>query len=225
MATPYALVSFERTTSTQDDARRLLGRTPMLVVADHQTHGRGRAGSDWANAPQALAASLAFRCDWPSETWPRLTLVAGVAAVRVLGWGVGLKWPNDVVRSECKLGGILTEVSDGTVVIGWGANLYWPDPPEGVGAVFDSIPLGSNAVRIAQNWTEELLALVELGPQEWPHEEYRQCCATLGRTITWEPDGEGRAVDVDASGALAVDTHSGLVHLTAGAVREVRSAP
>lgn len=232
MATPYAMVLLDRTTSTQDDARRLLGINPMLVVAGGQTEGRGRSGAVWTNAPQALAASLAFRCEWPTDTWPRLTLIAGVVAARVIGAGVGLKWPNDIVADgadaavgdERKVGGILTEAADGVVVVGLGLNLFWPDPPEGVGAIFEVVPPSTEGGRLAQNWTEGMLTMLGAGPQSWPLDEYRRRCVTIGRSITWAPAGLGQAVDVDLSGALVVDTTEGRVNLIAGAVREVRVA-
>ena len=225
MATPYALVSCERTTSTQDDARRLIGRYPVLVVAEQQSSGRGRSGADWENAPSALAASLAFRPAWPPELWPRLTLVAGIAATRVLGDELRLKWPNDVMRGEAKIGGILTEVSGGVAVVGWGANLFWPDAPEGVGAMFDSHPRSDIAIEIAQAWTEQLLAMAEGSADEWPLDEYRSKCQTIGREITWKPGGRGIVTGVDKTGGLVVSTNEETVTLSAGSVQEVRSLP
>ena len=223
MATPYALVYHEKTTSTQDEARRLLGRHPMLVVAGEQTVGRGRSGAGWENAPQALAASLAFRPNWPSDMWPRLTLVAGVAAARVLG--LSLKWPNDVMRDDAKIGGILTEVSGAVAVIGLGLNLHWPDPPTGMGAVFDEAPASGTAIEMAQAWTEQVLGIVEDGPERWPLDEYRARCRTIGREITWKPDGRGLVTGIDATGALEVTTADGATTLGVGAVHEVRPLP
>jgi BirA family biotin operon repressor/biotin-[acetyl-CoA-carboxylase] ligase len=223
MATPYALVYHGKTTSTQDEARRLLGRHPMLVVAGEQTVGRGRSGAGWENAPQALAASLAFRPNWPSDMWPRLTLVAGVAAARVLG--LSLKWPNDVMRDDAKIGGILTEVSGAVAVIGLGLNLHWPDSPTGMGAVFDEAPASGTAIEMAQAWTEQVLGIVEDGPERWPLDEYRARCRTIGREITWKPDGRGLATGIDATGALEVTTADGATTLGAGAVHEVRPLP
>ena len=232
MATPYALLSLEKTTSTQDLAMRYVGRYPILIVAREQTAGRGRQGAQWNNAPEALAASLSFRPDWPTDTWPRLTLIAGVAAARVLGHHVSLKWPNDLVRAQnetnpasgdaLKIGGILTEAGGEVVTIGLGVNLLWPEAPEGFGSVFDS-ELVVPAVALAQNWADELFEIVALGPGAWPVEEYRRRCRTLGRSINWQPDGNGRAVDIDVNGALLVDKEGRRVALTAGAVREVRS--
>ena len=225
MATNYETLVLERTTSTQDEVRMRAGDVPLLVVAGGQTRGRGRSGSGWDTAPRALAASLGLRPSWPSSSWPLMTLIAGVAALRSLGEraaGVTLKWPNDLMRGNDKLGGILTEASAGLVVVGWGGNLYWPDPPVGRGAVFREDPGPGAAARIANRWAEQLLGLLSNEVEDWPYDEYRRRCSTIGQEITWVPDGRGRAVDVSQAGGLVVATSRGPLTLTSGAVTEVR---
>ena len=225
MPRPYETVVLDRTTSTQDEVRTRVEAIPLLVVAGRQTRGRGRSGADWVNAPRALAASIGFRPSWPSYAWPLATLVAGVAAVRALGdqaAGITLKWPNDLMRGEDKLGGILTEASGGLVVVGWGANLHWPDPPVGRGAVYRSDPGPDAALGIARRWAEDLLGLVAGDPDEWPYDDYRHRCSTIGREVTWNPNGRGRAVDISHEGGLVVATPDGRVTLVSGAVSEVR---
>ncbi|MXZ07308.1 MAG: biotin--[acetyl-CoA-carboxylase] ligase [Acidimicrobiia bacterium] len=225
MDTNFETVVLDETTSTQDEVAKRLGSAPLLVVARSQTRGRGRSGADWANAPRAVAASLGFRPIWPTSRWPLITLVSGVAAVRALRYhpdGLTLKWPNDLMRGDEKLGGILTEAGGGRVITGWGANLYWPDPPCGWGAIFDEDPGVEAAVELGRSWAGELLEMVSRPVDLWPHEEYRRLCSTLGRLITWVPDGRGRAVTVSPQGGLEVATARGPVTLTAGEVTELR---
>ena len=225
MATPYETLVLERTTSTQDEVRTRAGDHPLLVVAGLQTDGRGRSGAGWDTAPRALAASLGVRPSWPSSSWPLMTLMAGVAALRSLGDradGMTLKWPNDLMMGNDKLGGILTEASGGLVIVGWGANLYWPDPPVGRGSVFRDDPGPRAAVRVARRWTEEMLGLLSREAAEWPRDEYRRSCSTIGEHITWRPDGRGRAADVTPEGGLVVATRGGTVVITSGEVTEVR---
>ena len=225
MDRPYETLILERTTSTQDEVRRRIGALPLLVVAGYQTRGRGRSGADWITAPRALAASLGFRPSWPSSSWPLTTLVSGVAALRSLGEraaGMTLKWPNDLMRGDAKLGGILTEASGGLVVVGWGANLHWPDPPVGRGAILANDPGPEAAAGIASRWAEEFLGLVSTEPDDWPHAEYRRLCSTVGQEVTWVPAGRGRAVDVSRDGGLVVATSRGRITLVSGAVSEVR---
>ena len=225
MDTPHETLILDRTTSTQDEVWARFESAPLLVVARMQTRGRGRSGSRWSNAPRALAASLGFRPHWPPSSWPLLTLVAGVAALRALGdqgQDLTLKWPNDLVRGPLKLGGLLTEASGDTVVAGWGAILFWPDAPEGTGALFDSDPGPDSGVEIAERWVEEFLLLMAGEPGAWPRDEYRRRCSTLGRAVTWVPDGAGMAVDISPDGGLVVETATGRRTLTSAAVTELR---
>ena len=225
MATPHETLILDRTTSTQDEVWARFASKPLLVVARLQTRGRGRSGSRWSNAPRALAASVGVRPHWPRPSWPLLTLVAGVAALRALGTparDLALKWPNDLMSGPLKLGGLLTEASGDTVVAGWGANLFWPDAPEGTGALFDADPGPEAGVEIAQRWVEEFLLLLAGEPDDWPRDEYRRRCSTLGRAVTWVPDGIGTAVDVSMDGGLVVETDTGLRTLTSAAVTELR---
>jgi BirA family transcriptional regulator, biotin operon repressor / biotin---[acetyl-CoA-carboxylase] ligase len=98
-----------------------------LVVADHQTAGRGRLGRSWEAPPgKALLFSILLRP--PSErNVPELSLVAGIAVAdaleRTLGLSVQLKWPNDVMLRSRKVAGCLAEVRDGVVVLGIGVNV------------------------------------------------------------------------------------------------------
>ena len=110
--------------------------THRIAIADHQTAGRGRGGKRWLSAPgSSLCLSIAhtFR-DRPANL-SALTLAVGVAAVRALrGTGVDdvmLKWPNDIVARDGKLGGMLAESHHrsepgAAVVIGIGVNLELP---------------------------------------------------------------------------------------------------
>lgn len=227
MAPPYSVIRLEVTDSTQDDARASFQGEPVLVVAERQRQGRGRSSSVWETAPRALATSLAIRPGWDSGRLPIIPLLAGVAAVRVLG--CRLKWPNDVLvepdegNGGRKAGGILVEASAGAVVVGFGLNLWWPDPPDGVGAVWQEDPGTGRVTEVAEAWASELVTLIDGGPDPWPRDEYRAACTTIGRDVTWSPEGEGRAVDVAADGGLVVVTHEGRTTLHAGAVHHLRT--
>jgi BirA family biotin operon repressor/biotin-[acetyl-CoA-carboxylase] ligase len=106
--------------------------TPRLLAAEIQTAGRGRRGRRWhSSAGAGITFSLAQRVKRPLRELSALSLVAGVAtarALRALGASqTALKWPNDLVVGEAKLGGILVETRNqpgGTlVVIGIGINM------------------------------------------------------------------------------------------------------
>lgn len=115
---------------------------PVLLVAEHQTAGRGRAGRSWLSSSEnSLTFSLAWKFDGGPHALLGLPLAVGVAlgdALAGLGVQVGLKWPNDVLKDGDKLAGILIETQcappdhgGGTwAVIGIGLNLIMPDEVE-----------------------------------------------------------------------------------------------
>ena len=223
MATPFTVVELDVVGSTQDEARQRFAGEPVLVVAAAQTAGRGRAGAMWEPAPRAVAASLAWQPGWPVGAVARLTLVAGLAALDVIGDAAALKWPNDLMIGERKVGGILTERFDAVVVTGLGLNLFWPDPPAGIGAVGDRDPGAAAAAAAGRTWGRRMLERTAAGPEQWGWVEYGARCLTVGRDITWDPDGNGTAVGIAREGGLIVDTARGRVVLESGAVRSVRS--
>jgi BirA family biotin operon repressor/biotin-[acetyl-CoA-carboxylase] ligase len=98
-----------------------------IVVADHQSAGRGRLGRTWEAPPgKALLVSVLLRPPVERNA-PEISLVAGVAVAdaleRMLGLSVQLKWPNDVMLRRRKVAGCLAEARDGTVVLGIGVNV------------------------------------------------------------------------------------------------------
>jgi BirA family biotin operon repressor/biotin-[acetyl-CoA-carboxylase] ligase len=217
MATPYLQFWEEEVSSTQDLARSRLGALPVMVAAQRQTAGRGRSGAAWDNAPRALAVSAAFHLS--EEDHRPFSSMAGLAAARAID-GVSLKWPNDLMTEGSKTGGILVERSTGVIVIGMGVNLWWPDAPDGVAALRDTDPGEETHASIAGLWAAELFSMVEA--EGWPLEEYRAICDTVGREITWEPDGTGFAVDIHPEGGLIVEIAGRREVLTSGAIRHVR---
>ena len=104
--------------STMDVARELADRSApegTCIVADRQSGGRGRSGRRWESPPGGLYASLILRPSRPSDEWPSLSLVAGLAlAETVHQWcrlDAQIRWPNDILIEGKKVAGILTETS------------------------------------------------------------------------------------------------------------------
>jgi len=131
----FPVEHLESCPSTNDlllERARAGATTPVVLVAAHQSAGRGRRGAAWLGAP---GASLAFSLLWRTRrSAPELGLVplaSGVACAQALAAcgaaGIGLKWPNDLLAPGGKLGGILVESVLGpghaSLVIGIGINL------------------------------------------------------------------------------------------------------
>ncbi len=108
-----------------------------VALADYQTAGRGRLNRIWHSPPSSgLCLSMAYTFRQVPAKLPGLTLALGIGVIEALQRlgiaGIGLKWPNDIIAHGGKLGGILTEVSNGagknlTVVTGIGLNVDLPD--------------------------------------------------------------------------------------------------
>jgi len=179
-------------TSTQDVARDLAIGT--IVVADHQTAGRGRSEQRWESTfGTALLVSFVLLPN------PLLSLAAGVAAAEACGSEVRLKWPNDMLLDGRKVGGILVETTPRKAICGVGINLTWApagaaelDQPRDV--LFERLS-ERIGVRIASS-ADQVLA------------RWRQLSATLGRKVRVEVSGqitEGIADDIGSGGELIVD--------------------
>ncbi len=243
----------EETASTNADvAERFRSgeQEGLVLVAEHQSAGRGRLGREWVSpARSSLTVSfLLVPGDVPAERWPWLPLLTGIAAAeavrRVAGVDVELKWPNDVLVGGHKLGGILLErvepagqgdtsqaVKGGAAaVVGIGINCtQTPDELPIPTATSLAIVTGARVDRSAL-----LVALVEeLAGRydQWRsgadlRRAYLELCRTPGQDVQVAvPGGEviGEAVDVDASGRLVVRTEEGEKHLGAGDVVHVRA--
>jgi BirA family biotin operon repressor/biotin-[acetyl-CoA-carboxylase] ligase len=222
-----------------------------VLVADHQTAGRGRLGRTWeAPAGTSLLCSTLIRPDLPLGQVQLVTMAVGIAASdacdAVAGVRPGLKWPNDLVIAgpdggDHKMAGVLAEsiVREGSVaalVIGMGLNVNWPaDLPDDLAAIATS--LNHHAGRSVDR--EDLLAahllgletmLAQLGGQGGRDElllRYRQLSATLGRQVRVEMASSatvGTAVDVTDEGHLLVDVGGEIVPIAAGDVIHLRPA-
>lgn len=179
-------------TSTQDIARPLpIG---SVVVADHQTAGRGRLDHRWEAPPgTALLASFVL----PPN--PLLSLAAGIAAAEACGGEVRLKWPNDLLLNGAKVGGILVEAMAGKAICGIGINLTWaPDGAAMLNRDRDQV-LDALWVEVAR-WSSASPGAVLA--------RWRELSDTLGRRVRVdmaEKIIEGVADDVGPGGELIVD--------------------
>ncbi|MBK7252041.1 MAG: biotin--[acetyl-CoA-carboxylase] ligase [Gammaproteobacteria bacterium] len=217
------------------------GRASVLL-AEHQSAGRGRRGRTWI-AP--LGGAICLSIGWSLRLLPpgigALGLAIGVCVRRALMdcgvQAVGLKWPNDLVADDGKLGGILIELraeagGPAFAAIGIGLNVTLGarlrTAIAGTGTcAADLISLGLADVdrnRLAACVTERCLA----GLQEFDAAgfqpfvaEWRAADTLCGREVTAHVGGEslvGIARGIDLSGALLLETAVGPRALIAGEV-------
>lgn len=197
----------------------------MVVVSDRQEYGRGRRDRTWISAPGAVAVSVACEPRWPASRWGLLSLLAGLRAAEALGGEVALKWPNDLLVGDEKVGGVLVEGSGGVAVAGCGINLWWPDSPRGMTGLDEYPPSDSRREEIAHAWVGGFLeAALDPGGGAFSLDEYRRRCVTLGQWVGWGTEAVGRAVGINSEGELVVENAGGRRSLRSEEVAHIRGA-
>jgi BirA family biotin operon repressor/biotin-[acetyl-CoA-carboxylase] ligase len=219
--------------STQAVAFALAGEGApdrTVVVADHQTAGRGRFGRRWLDEPGAsLLVSILLRPRLEPSRLPLLSYAAAVAVAEALEAAAGLagrlKWPNDVLVDGRKIAGILLESRIGqapAVVVGIGVNVAQRAFPPDLAPRVTSVALAGGR----STDREALLAALLESFDAWRgrlegegfaavRERWLALSDTLGRPV--RVDGRvGIAVDLDAEGALVLRDGATLHRVIAG---------
>lgn len=212
----------------------------LVVVAEHQTAGRGRLDRSWeVPARSGLTFSVLLRPPVAPSRWPWLPLLTGLAVQGAVGTGSELKWPNDLLIGERKVAGLLVELVDTpdgpAAVVGVGLNVSMTQEELPVPTATSLAIAGHDRDR-----TDLLIEiLVELDRQyaawsspgagdELLRSSYSRHCATIGQLVRVElPGGDsftGTAVDVDRSGRLVVRSGAETTVVGAGDVIHVRPA-
>lgn len=218
-------------TNTQAKAMAQAGAPQgTVLIAGWQTGGRGRMGRSFSSPGGAgLYLSVILRPNCNAEELMHLTCAAGVAACDAVeqscGLRPGIKWINDLILENRKLGGILTEMAvnakTGLVdfaVIGIGINCLQTTedfPPE-LQNIAISLKTAGHQPNMAHLAASLICALHKMSLQlqnpDSVMKRYRQDCITLGQEVVVLKDDEkqyGTALDVDAEGALIVRFRNG----------------
>ena len=214
------------------------GAAPLVLVAEHQTAGRGRLDRTWETpARAALTFSVMLRPSLRPEQWPWLPLLTGLAVAEALPISASLKWPNDVLVGDRKVCGILVERVESPVgpaaIVGIGINVTTTEAELPVPTA-TSLLLEGAAVDRTQLLLDVLGSLHSLQGQwaaqgdAWLRAAYTSACSSLRRTVRVDLPGgthlTGEAVDLDAQGRLVVNGPDGPVPVGAGDVVHVRAA-
>lgn len=215
-----------------------------VALADHQTAGRGRMDRQW-HSPEStgLCLSMCYTFVRRPKFLSCLTLAIGVGVVEALAkigiHGIKLKWPNDLVLQDGKLGGILTEVKTNTgkevtVVSGIGINFDLCNHPDvaqiatRLGQVSDlascgrKLPSRSVVSAVLIEGLFDALADFDgegFGDTATTWEKYDWL---LGRQVNVDlANGEANGVcqGIDADGALILQTETGRQRITSGSVK------
>jgi BirA family biotin operon repressor/biotin-[acetyl-CoA-carboxylase] ligase len=217
----------------------------VVLVAEHQTAGRGRNGRSWSAVPGAqISMSVGVSADGiPTTAWGWIPLVAGLAVLdavdKVAGVEAGLKWPNDVLArppARGKLAGILAEVAAPVpaVVIGIGLNVSLradelPDPGATSLAILGGRAAGRQELIVALlDGLERRIAglRAQQGADAALIAEYTARSLTIGARVRATMPGDreivGDATHVDEQGRLCIDTGTETVVVSAGDIVHLR---
>ena len=122
--------------SSLDEAWKLIAEDRLPVwgslLAKSQNKGRGRMGRTWQSPPGHLYAALRLPLEKEPFNGPGASLATAVllaSALNDFDFSINIKWPNDLISAQGKVGGILLEAKKNALVAGIGLNLTLP--PEG----------------------------------------------------------------------------------------------
>ncbi|MBN2831593.1 MAG: biotin--[acetyl-CoA-carboxylase] ligase [Candidatus Omnitrophica bacterium] len=238
------ILYFDSLSSTMDMATQLaFKKAPegTVILAETQTKGRGRMGRIWHSPKyKGLYFSLILRPKISLGKAPVITLLAGVSICEAIkdftAQEAQIKWPNDILLRNKKLGGILTEIKAEVdevnfIIIGVGLNIN-----------NDKKSLIYGATSLRQEKDEELnrltlfqnilyrfevnYLLFQKKGFSTVIEKWRQLSSTLGKRVkaySHKEHIEGEAVNIDSDGGLLIRCDSGLTQkVTAGDVMHCR---
>lgn len=233
-------------TSTNDLAKELAlagEEEGTVVICDEQTKGRGTKGRSWYSAPKKglyLSSIL-----YPSQPQiSLLPLVAGLAANDAIfessGIRVKLKWPNDLIWENKKLGGILCESGflgnkASYVIVGIGINLSHrrKDFPEEIRSLATSLKLISKKhmdrdkflgklLKALNNWYRLFL---ERRNEEIVRSFQSHSLLPLGKEIKLVTETEevlGTYAGIDSRGGLILETKGKRASFFSGEIRTIK---
>ncbi len=218
--------------------------TPLLVLTDFQTAGRGRGENQWWSAPGALTFSLvidATKYEPTGKFDPRLSVTTALALQDALSeyvppGQIQLKWPNDVYLGSHKVAGILLERSStcpNRLVVGVGINVN-----NALTAAPDEIRRRATSLHDTSGTHYPLCEMLRTVLRQIAHRYQSMAADTLQLAAEWWEScllrthfvsiTSGRRTisgicnGIDDHGALLIQNDSGIHKLLSGVVQDVQ---
>lgn len=212
--------------STMDAARELAkkgGRAGTIVVAERQTRGRGRLSREWLSPEGGIYITIVLRPKISPAYAPRINLMAGAAVAatirKLFGLKAVLKWPNDVLIEGKKVCGILAEmdaemdvVNFVNVGIGINANNSVPQFEKTATSLKDILGMEISRKEFLSTLLAEIERRLPLLMKADSLAEWKNLSLTINNNVRVTSLGEeiiGRAIDIDATGALVLKGKDG----------------
>ena len=242
---PFTIHHFASLGSTNDQLKTMLDAPEFTcVTADEQTAGRGRRDRTWHSvAGEGLYLSVLLQPEIAAEKIPLLSLMTAIAVaetiIQLAALSVDIKWPNDVLVNNHKVGGILIESTSThheppRVIIGIGVNLNQQTFPAELAATATSLKIvtGKNfAVTIFRDrlldriafWYEELRAQREHKILSRWQELSTYAFSKQVIIIFDHEEISGETAGLNKSGALRLKTATGkIITILAGEIKHLR---
>ena len=212
---------FDSIYNTQEFALKELSSEPIFVTSFSQEKGKGTSNREWLNADQAIACSLALFEEQIKIAHTLIPLVAGFAFVKVFqDIDLTLKWPNDIIFNEKKVGGILVQKVEDKICIGMGVNYFRETPSvPNAGSIFNTHQDDTKLKDDAENWAKQLEGMLK--NNNFDLDEYKSRLQTIGKLVEY-PEGRGWAEDINEDGSLQIKTvDEKIINLTSPLITEV----
>jgi BirA family transcriptional regulator, biotin operon repressor / biotin---[acetyl-CoA-carboxylase] ligase len=227
------IVFYDTVGSTNTVALELADGTEegSVVIADGQKKGRGRLGRSWVSPPGVnIYLSIILRPRLEPEYVTLLTIMSAVACTHALrkttGLAVSVKWPNDLMVSDRKLGGILTETKVirkeivlAVIGIGINVNMASSDFPDYIRLTATSVKNETSKSIVREpivsailNETDRWYKVLQIDQAQEIISEWRRLTSTLGRQVlvtTGQDTCTGLAEAIDDRGMLLLRLPSG----------------
>jgi BirA family biotin operon repressor/biotin-[acetyl-CoA-carboxylase] ligase len=220
------IVYHEELSSTMDAAKELARKgCPEFttVVAGCQTSGRGRLKREWRSDTGGLYFTTVVRPDLPPALSYRVSFLASLTLARALnrmfGIDARLKWPNDLLVEERKLCGMLSEIeaeADRVAFINVGIGVNVSNDPSDIEPAATSLKaiLGRDVSKkeILARFLDAFEQQMKTAAFDRVIDEWKAHTVTLNRQVRVVTSREvftGKAVDVDDSGALILQSADG----------------
>lgn len=223
---------FENTTSTMDEAKKILENNKnlahkALIVSLNQTQGRGRKNRHWLSFGNNIYASSIYL---PQNLSPQdgllvmfASCIAVVLALNNINIKAKIKWPNDCLVNDKKISGVLVDIKSDMslieeLVIGFGINVNWENIPDEINAtsVYELTKKTTDRLWLLDEvmyYLGALIKLIEKGYKKNILNLWKLYEATLNRqveVISGDKKIYGTARQIDELGFLLVETKNGI---------------
>ena len=219
---------FEEIDSTNEECKRIsLVNDFHVIIAEKQTKGKGRLGKKWSSPP---TGNIYMSISTEKElSFGPISLFTGLICKKsideiLMNKKIGLKWPNDLILEDKKIGGILVETETFGVktrtIIGIGINFNLPDKESWWGDL-SKFKLDNERETMINKIIIGLIYGIEKPSSLWM-DEWRDACIHMNKKIEINKNGEHLKnitfLDIDIDGNAIIKTKKGCDTFTSGEI-------